>query len=238
MCLTGFMCSQPSGSPASTAVSDILFAKSRLSFPAFSYVPSLWHEPFSPWNVSPGFGGILVARLLLLPHWAPSLSALPFKLWFSPGSIPHPFLFSVCISCLFFCNMKRWRSGTLLGSPGLGSVEGSQGGAACRSKLSYRQADPQACSDSRPSSRRLQGWRGAGGLVGGRGGSWDAVEPESTSSGALEERGEISWTCFDGQGQKQEMRVKLPASKRRIEAWLEGQRVRQGGWAPAMWSLG
>lgn len=57
----------------------------------------------------------------------PSLGSFPFCLAFQTlvlPRVPSPtaFLFSVCIFCLFFCNMKRWRSGTLLGSPGLSSV--------------------------------------------------------------------------------------------------------------------
>lgn len=45
------------------------------------------------------------------------------------------------------------------------------------------------------------------------------VEPERVLQLlSIEERGEISGTYFDGQGQKQEMDIKFPISKRRIAA--------------------
>lgn len=95
-----------------------------LSFLAFSYFPSLWHELFSPWSISPGFCGILWGQppsFSLLE--APSLSAWPFKYWFSPRfhppplSLPSPDV-STTVSAIGGCGDKS----TKLGSSGLGDA--------------------------------------------------------------------------------------------------------------------
>ena len=187
------MRSQPSGSPVSTAVSDILFAKSRLSFLAFSYIPpSLTWTVFSmecfPW---------IWRHSCSSAAPPPSLGSFPFCLAFQTLVLPrfHPPPLSL-LSLYFLPRLLQreevevwhaaWESRTR-------QCGGKSGGSCLRSKLSYRQADPQACSDSRPSSRRPQGWRGAGG-------SWGQLRwcgtRESTSSVALRREGRNKLNLF------------------------------------------
>ena len=228
------MCSQPSGSPVSTAVSDILFAKSKALLPCFLIRPlSLTWTIFSmecfPW---------IWRHSCSSAAPPPSLSSFPFCLAFQTLVLPrfHPPPPFSSQSVFPASSSATWRGGDLACCLG---VQDSAMWREVRGQLPEKQALLQA---GRPTGllRLLAlltppiGLKRGGGA---RGGSWDAVEPERVLQVLpLEERGEISWTCFDGQGQKQGMHVKFPTSKHRIEAWLEGQWVKQGGWAPAMWS--